>query len=122
MNIKWQVICLAFVLSSCDLGPLVPSTSTPDLTATDTATVTPKATETLTPTLTATLTETPTATPTALSCPKGTVLVPDQNKCFFATRTQKPPEPTYCQHFRYKWACINQGCFWDRTVQLCKEQ
>jgi hypothetical protein len=120
MKIMWLFVSLTLLFLGCDLGPLSGATPTPPATATPTATVTPPATATPTLTSTATFFATYTATPTAITCPKGTVLEPSVNRCFYATRTPRPPEPTYCQHFKYKWACINNGCFWDRTVQLCK--
>jgi hypothetical protein len=110
---------LTIFLSACDLGPLARPTPTPLPTATSTPTLAPTSTDTPTATSTATSFPTQTFTPTAVTCPKGTLLQPSVNKCFYASRTPKP-ELSYCQHFKYKWACINNGCFWDRTVQLCK--
>lgn len=119
MKFKWILISLALVLSACDLGPLSQPTPTPTATATPTATLVPTSTQTPIPSATETLLPTRTFTPTAVTCPKGTVLLSSLNRCFYATRTPKPPEPSYCSHFRYKWACMNQGCFWDRTNKVC---
>ena len=120
MKTTWLCISFAFLLSSCDLGPLSRPTATAVATTTSTATATSTSTQTATAAPSSTPLPTQTFTPTAVTCPKGTVLLPSVNRCFFATRTQRPPEPTFCQHFKYKWACINNDCFWDRTVQLCK--
>jgi hypothetical protein len=119
MKITSLFISLALLLPACDLVPLSRPTPTPLPTATSSPTLAPTSTETATVTPTATPFPTQTPRPTAVTCPKGTVLEPAVNRCFYATRTPKVEEP-YCQQFAHKWACINNGCFWDRAVQLCK--
>ncbi len=118
MKITWLFVSLALLLSACDLGPLSQPTPTPPATATSTPTVTPTSTETPTAAPTATSFPTQTSTPTAVTCPKGTVLRPSVNGCFYVTRTPKP-EDTYCQHFMHKWICINNGCPWNGQTKLC---
>lgn len=117
MKSAWLFISLTLLLSACDLGPLAPATPTPLPTATSVPSLAPTSTQMPTPTATSSPTQT--FTSTAVTCPKGTLLNPRVNACFYASRTPKP-ELSYCQHFKYKWACINNGCFWDRSVQLCK--
>jgi hypothetical protein len=66
----------------------------------------------------ATFAATETRAPTAITCPKGTVLEPSVNRCFYATRTPKVEEP-YCVQFSHKWACINHGCSWSDQTKNC---
>ena len=118
MKLTWLFIILAFLLSACNLGPLLWPTPTAVPTATSTPTLAPTSTQTPTATSTATFLPTQTPAPTAINCPKGTVLKPSVNRCFYATRTPKP-EILYCQHFTHKWACINNGCAWDGVAKSC---
>jgi hypothetical protein len=118
-KLTWLFVSLTLLLSACNLGPLSEPTPTPPATATPSQTPAPTSTETPTVTATAPFFPTQTLTPTAITCPKGTVLLPSVNRCFYATRTPKVEEP-YCVQFTHKWACINNGCFWDRSVKSCK--
>lgn len=122
MKIRWLCLSLVLLLSACDLGPLSKPTPTLMPTATSSPTQAPTSTETPTATSTATTTATATVTetlsPTAVSCPKGTVLLPSLNKCFYATRTPRPEIP-YCQQFDHKAACISNGCSWHTTGRFC---
>ena len=118
MKIRWLCISVGLFLSACDLGPLSEPTPTPVATATSIPTLAPTATETSTAASTATFSVTETIAPTAVTCPKGTVLRPSLNKCFYATRTPKPQIP-YCEQFAHKVDCINSGCSWNTKIGFC---
>ncbi len=110
------------IAAGCGPGPFTNPTATPESTA--------SAVPTLAPTQTATSTEAPSATatliasatqtlaPTAVTCPKGTVLRPSVNKCYYATRTPKPEIP-FCEQFKKATDCTLNGCSWNKKVGLC---
>ncbi len=103
-------------------GPLTNPTLTPQATSTSipTATAAPMDTPTSVPTETsiATATATQMAAPTAAICPKGTVLLPSVNRCFYATRTPKPESP-FCEQFKKASDCVSNGCSWNKKVGFC---
>ncbi len=116
------VAAFCMTASGCGPGPLSKPTLTPESTATTVPTFTPTPTDTPTtaPTAIATTTTLPTQTlaPTAVTCPKGTILRPSVNKCFYATRTPKPEIP-FCEQFKKASDCISNGCSWNKKVGFC---
>jgi hypothetical protein len=60
----------------------------------------------------------PTLTPTPLVCPKGTVLDPQKNACFYASPTPEP-KAADCTAFGAAAACKNNGCSWDAKTSTC---
>ncbi len=112
------VVAFGLTVSGCGPGPLTNPTSTSLAPATAAPTLTPLPTDTptLAPTETPTATQTP--APTAVTCPKGTVLRPSVNKCFYATRTPKPEIP-FCEQWKKRTECVANGCSWDKKVGLC---
>ncbi len=124
MKHVFALIIVAFGLTTagCGPGPLTNPTPTPTAPATVVPTLTPAPTDT--PTLAATATASVAATstqalaPTAVTCPKGTVLRPSVNKCFYATRTPKPEIP-FCEQFKKATDCTSNGCSWNKKVGFC---
>lgn len=120
MNLRFVVVVVAVFLltSACGPGGWLGPTVTPSPTETPSPTLSPASTSTATVTPTATETAAPTQTlaPTAVSCPKGTVLRPSLNKCFYATRT---PKPSACLKYDDADECLSSGCTWDKKTRTC---
>jgi hypothetical protein len=114
----WLCMTLAIALAGCGSGPLSKPTLTPLPTATSAPTLTAAPTETPTTAPTPTSIPTQTLAPAAVTCPKGTVLRPSVNRCFYATRAPKPEIP-YCEQFAKKSDCTSHGCSWNTKVGFC---
>jgi hypothetical protein len=121
-RIALSLALLSVLASACGTGGLRSPTFTPTPTETLTPrpspTSTPTSTHTNTSTATATATLTQTATATAAICPKGTILHPSVNRCFYATRTPKP-EHSYCEDIGKAADCRASGCTWIRKTRTC---
>jgi len=125
-RITLAVAALCLLGSACGPGGLLSNTATPSATSTAIPTLTsvpteaPAATATViaTATATATATPSPALTAAALACPKGTVLRPSVNRCFYATRTPKP-EHSICEDYGKASECRANGCTWIRKTRSC---